>query len=85
MLKSGEKGLIGPGSNNYGRDNELAGGMKIPRRAKLWLNVPAELAIDAAIRRIEDMGADTRLTEAQMLLGKAKDLVAEYIDEKLEA
>lgn len=123
MLKSGENGLIGPGSNNYGRDtlddcgelmfsqrdikgffsrrdhgkipsdillNELKRAnenMKndFPRRAKLYECFPAELAITTAVGEIEKIGYDVRLTEAQILLNKARDLVSDYIDEKLKS
>lgn len=56
----------------------------VPRRIRLYLNVPAELAITNAIQEIEKLGADVRLTEAQILLQKAKDLVSDYIDENLK-
>lgn len=51
-------------------------------RNRLDLYLPAEMAIHDAIQEIETMGADARLTNAQILLQQAKDLVAEFIIEK---
>lgn len=56
--------------------------MNTPRRSRLDLNEPAEIAIRNAVNEIEKIGADTRLTEAVMLLAKAKDLVSDFIDKK---
>lgn len=53
----------------------------IPRRSRLDLNTPAELVIHSAIQEIEKMAADTRLTEAVILLLKAKDSVSDYVDD----
>lgn len=53
----------------------------LPRRSNMLTMSKAELAILAAIGEIELIGADTRLTKAQMLLQEARDLVADYIDE----
>lgn len=50
------------------------------RRFNLDLNTPAELAIHKAMEEVEKTGADVKLTEAVMLLSKAKDLVSDYID-----
>ncbi len=53
---------------------------EIPRRAlfdKWW---PAERAIHDAAQQVEAIGADTRLTDAVILLGAARDSVADYID-----
>lgn len=52
----------------------------IPRRARTDLYVPAETAIHEAMRAVEAIGADVRLTDAVVLLGKAKDAVADYVD-----
>ena len=57
---------------------------KIPRRIRLDLITPAELAIYEAVQAVEKAGADERLTEAVILLGKAKDLVSDYVDEQLD-
>jgi len=53
---------------------------KMLRRVRLDLNTPAELAIFKAMQEVEKAGADVRLTEATMLLAKAKDCVADFID-----
>ncbi len=53
---------------------------EIPRRARIDRYVPAETAIRAAIEAVEAMPADTRLTDAVVLLGKAKDRVADFVD-----
>lgn len=53
------------------------------RRACLWKFVPAEKAIYDAVEIIESMGADPLLTEAQCLLMKAQQKVADYIDNVL--
>lgn len=52
----------------------------IPRRIRLDLNVPAELAIRAATDAVEGMGADVRLTEAVVLLGRAREQVSDFVD-----
>lgn len=57
-------------------------GTEIPRRNRLDLNTPAELAIYNAMQEVEKAGADLRLTEAVNLLDKARNLVADYVDEK---
>jgi hypothetical protein len=54
----------------------------IPRRNQLHSNAPAELAIYNAIQAVENLPADTRLTEAVILLGQAKDKVGDYMDEQ---
>jgi hypothetical protein len=56
--------------------------MEFPRRNRLDLNTPAELAIVNAMYEVEKLGADVKLTEAIILLQKAKDLIADYVDEK---
>jgi len=57
---------------------------EIPRRIRLDLNEPAELAIYNAIQEVEKAGADPKLTKAVTLLSEAKNLVADYIDSKKE-
>lgn len=54
----------------------------IPRRIRLDLSEPAELAIRKAVDEVEKIGADVRLTEAVNLLDKARELVADFIDEQ---
>lgn len=55
----------------------------LPRRIRLDLNTPAELAIRNAMKEIEKMEASTLLTDAVVLLGQALNLVADYIDTSL--
>lgn len=50
------------------------------RRNRIDLMKPAELAIFNAMQEIEKIGADPKLTDAQMFLTKAKDLVSDFID-----
>lgn len=52
----------------------------IPRRARLDLNTPAELAIRSAMAAVEEAGADPRLTDAVVLLDRARNIVADYVD-----
>ena len=51
-----------------------------PRRVDINRYVPAETAIREAILRVEEMPADMRLTDAVVLLGRAKDRVADFVD-----
>jgi len=52
------------------------------RRVRLDLMEPAERAIHNAIMEIEKMGGHTLLTNAQLLLSEAFEMVADYIDSK---
>ena len=52
----------------------------IPRRARMEQWSPAERAIYDALQAVEAMPADERLTDAVVLLGAAKDSVADYLD-----
>lgn len=52
----------------------------ISRRYDRLLHTDAEKAITTAIRSVEDLPPDPRLTEAVILLLKAKDRVADYVD-----
>lgn len=54
----------------------------IPRRSRLDLNTPAELAITNAMQEVEKAGCHTMLTDAINLLQKAKDCVSDYVDAK---
>ena len=54
--------------------------MNIPRRCITEQRTPAELAIHEAMARVEEVGADVLLTEAVMLLDKAFNKVADYVD-----
>ncbi len=56
---------------------------EIPRRIRMDLMTPAELAITHAIGEVEKAGADVKLTEAVITLSKARDLVADFIDSTL--
>lgn len=53
---------------------------EIPRRARRDQWTPAEQAIQAALDAVEAVGADVRLTDAVVLLGAARDSVADYVD-----
>lgn len=53
------------------------------RRNRLDLNEPAEISIRNAVNEIEKIGADVRLTKAINLLHEARELVSDFIDEKL--
>jgi hypothetical protein len=55
------------------------------RRHRLDLMDASERAIQHAMGEIEKIGADTRLTEAQTLLQKAKDLVSDFLDDQEQA
>jgi hypothetical protein len=56
---------------------------EILRRNRLDLNIPAELTIYHAMQEVEKLGADIMLTNAVILLQKAKDLVSDYADAQL--
>lgn len=66
----------------------LAGGEPdphtIPRRVRVDKMTAAELAIRTAIEVVEAAGADVRLTDAVILLGAAKDSVADFVDDTRE-
>lgn len=63
--------------NNFNR-NIMENG--VPRRMRLDLATPAELAIYNAMQEVEKLPADERLTKAVVLLGQAKEWVADYVD-----
>lgn len=52
----------------------------IPRRARMDQWSRAEHAINDAVQVVEGMGADERLTRAVILLGDARNQVADYVD-----
>jgi len=52
------------------------------RRSRLDLCYPAELAIREAMKEVEGTGASPMLTDAIILLDKAFNMVADYIDMK---
>lgn len=53
---------------------------EIPRRNRIDLYTPAERAIREAMLAVEAAGADTRLTDAVILLGEAHEAVADFVD-----
>ena len=55
----------------------------VPRRNRLDLWSPAELAIYKAMQEVEKMPADVKLTDAIIFLQKAKDAVADFIETPL--
>lgn len=57
----------------------------IPRKSRLDLNTPAELAIRNAMTEVEKVGAAVQLTNAIIKLQEAFDLVADYEDNKEES
>lgn len=57
--------------------------MNIPRKIRQDLNCNAELSIFSAMAEVEKLPANEKLTEAVILLSKAKDLVSSFIDDKL--
>ncbi len=50
------------------------------RRNDVHLWTPAEHAISAAIQAVEEAGASRALTDAIVLLGKARDRVADHLE-----
>jgi hypothetical protein len=56
--------------------------MEIPRRSAVWLMTPAELAIRAAMFAVERLEAHPLLTDAVIVLGEARDKVADFVDLK---
>lgn len=55
--------------------------MPIPRRHRIDLFIPAERAIREAQLAVEDAGTHPLLTEATILLGQARDKVADYAEQ----
>lgn len=53
----------------------------IGRRCYLEKMTKAERAIYDAMQAVEEMPPDVRLTDAVVLLGHAKDRVADYVDD----
>lgn len=56
----------------------------IPRRIRIDLMSPAELAIHNAMAEVEKAGADVLLTKAVVLLQEAKDRVADFVDQEMK-
>lgn len=55
--------------------------MEENRRNRLDLMHQAELSIYNAIQEVEKIGADVRLTQVVIDLGKAKDLLSDFLDD----
>lgn len=53
---------------------------QIPRRNRLDLLTPAELAIYKAVLEVEKIGSNLLLTDAIILLNQAKNKVADFVD-----
>ena len=53
-----------------------------PRRNRVDLMVKAERMIFDAVGEVETMGCDTKLTDAVVLLSKARGKIADYVDEQ---
>ena len=53
----------------------------IPRRIRLDLMLPAEVAIYNAIQEVQKIEVDIRLTEAIIKLHEAIELVANYVND----
>ena len=56
---------------------------KIPRRCRIDLATPPEVAIRAAIAAVEAMPPDVRLTNALISLSEALELVADHVNEQM--
>lgn len=54
----------------------------IPRRHKLWLMTPEELAIFNLIGEVEKLGAHPLLTDTVVKLQEAREKLADWIDGK---
>lgn len=52
----------------------------IPRRCRLDLNTPAELAIYNAMQEVEKLGADPVLTNIVSVLATSKDLLSDFLE-----
>ena len=58
--------------------------MNFPRRIDLQRFTPAEKAIFDATDEVERAGAHPLLTDAVILLGQAREKVADYVDSQIE-
>lgn len=56
---------------------------EIPRRSQMMEWTPEERAIHDVHVLVEAMGAHPRLTDAVILLGQARDAVADFVDQQL--
>ena len=57
--------------------------MTIPRTCRLDLATPPEVALREALRAVEAMPADVRLTHAGQKIVEALDLVGDFVNEQL--
>ena len=57
----------------------------LTRRQQMYTCVAAELAISKAMADVENLGADTRLTDAICKLTEARNLVSDFVDENYPA
>ncbi len=53
---------------------------EMPRRNRIYEFCPAEKAIWDATQKVEEMGAHPLLTDAVILLGRAREKVADFVD-----
>lgn len=58
--------------------------IKIPRRINMAEWTDAEKAIQNAVNEVEKVGADIRLTNIVVMLGEARSLLADYVDDTLK-
>jgi hypothetical protein len=63
-------------------EQTMSNDQDFPRRNRIDLFSPGEASIRATVFEIEKMGADVRLTDAVILLGKAQEKVADYVDNR---
>lgn len=56
---------------------------EVPRRFKIDQMTPAEKAITGAMTEVEKMPCGLKLTEAIDLLYKAREIVADYVDNEI--
>lgn len=54
----------------------------VPRRNRIDLNTPAEMAIRAAVDAVEILRADSRLTEIVLMLDRAREKLADFVDDE---
>lgn len=54
----------------------------IPRRCRIDLFTPAEIAIRNAVLEVENAGCDPLLTDAVVRLQQAKEKVADFVEKE---
>ena len=59
--------------------------MTIPRKCRIDLATPPEVALRTALEAVEAMPADTRLTNAGQKIVEALDLVGDYVNEQIQS